>query len=1171
MKTRPEKLTGLLATVLLIAGLLELGILPACAQPPEQPTPPRGVLAADEEEAEGGVRAARTELIYLRDAEGNLVPVANLSLEEWDQIYKAQKNLLGRKVPPPVAIEQVVYDGVAMPGHVQMEVQLQLRVVQQPLQRDWISLPLGFHQAVLQKAPQHTGSGDFFVTLNKEKDGHVCWLKADPDTRHTLILNLIVPTQQAGSQSIITLNCPQARSQVKRLAVPLADAVPFSDQLRVTAQADGSMGTIFSFDFAGGQLELAWGKTDMAARKPVTRLQASSTTRFTIKGPEQISMQSEITVKSAVGDVSSFVISLPPGMQVLDLPQGDIRLNVLPPPEGADADSQRVQITSSQPASQLQLTIEAVYRPTVTDTAESEDPEPLDDLPKATLLRGVEIVDAVRQSGFIDFIVDGNWSLSWLQDGDLRRIDEIPDSLLQQQGVARFEFFSPAYLLETGIQPEKTRLRIEPLYLLQVQKDELQLDATLVCQVRGKRGFVLQANLAGWTIDQIISRPAELVDQEKIRLSPDGLLQVPVAASGSGDSQNLEIEISAFRSLAAAQADDSRQLSVLLPRPTTDPLATATVVSRAPGLLIVSPADNIELVPQIDDIQGLVAGATLTDDQQRLLPRRQQVPLVYRDRGDVSSPLFVGLTRIRERAATIDSLARITIDEQQYQVQQELHYSVAYEPVQQVWLDIPATLLLRRSLQVLLVPELEDGLAAESDAAEPQVLPWTEEGDRVSRDPDVRRIVRVDLLQDRIGRFQLLLRYGGQQPTLQADQTVTVPIGLVVPEPDATSVFQQNRVELIVDGVVQAVPREEKWQRAEAALANLPESSNPVFRASEFTDSMPLVVTLGQPGGTVSTQLHQLWLQTYLTSSVRYERAVMRLTTGDRRVRIELPQLARDFPANLRAAINQQPLNVKTLIVNDQGVLEIFLPAGEQKSQVVELWYWSDPASVMPALEIEPPGVVGASSVDRMFWQLITPASEHLLSGPANMTSEQRWTWSRWYWQRQSHMQQSDLEQWIGATVQEGMPSGTNQYLFTSIGPVGSFTVNTVRRSLLVLVVSGVTLLVGVLLIYLPIVRHPLTLLTVTIALAAASVNWPQVVLLIAQAALLGGSLVLLARLLQRGVFWRAGNSPRLLGRATARAENAVDAVDVQLEIGGHGSTASVVMPVDAPATERPA
>lgn len=1139
------------------------------AQPAAAAEGQANAKGSDTERA-GGVRAARTELIYLRDAEGNLVPVANLTLEEWDQIYKAQRNLLVGKVPPPVVIEQVNYDGIAAAGHVQLTVQLQLRIVQRPPQRDWVSVPLGFHQAVLQKAPQHTGPGDFFVTLHKENEGHICWLKADAESRHTLVLNLLVPTQQAGSQTLLALDCPQARSQVKSLSVPVVNAVPLSDQLRVTSRPDGDTGTLFNFDFAGGPLALAWGKTDMGTRKPVTRLQASSVTRFTIKGPEQISMQSEITVNSSVGDVSSFVVALPPGMQVLDLPQGDIRLNVLPTPEGGESNSQRVQITSTQPASQLQLTVEAVYRPTLSSPAPVSDPE-IEDTPAALLLRGVEIVDAVRQSGFIDYIVDGNWSLSWLQEGDLRRVDEIPDALIQQQGVARFEFFSPAYLLQTAIQPEKTRVRIQPRYLLQVQRDELQLDVQLTCQARGKRGFVLQANLDGWTIDQVVSRPAEFVDEQQVRFGSDGLLHVPVLASGSSGNQQLEIEIRAFRSITQASGEESQPLSVLVPRPSPDPQATATVVNRAPGLLIVSPADNVELVPQLEDIEGLVAGATLTSDQQRLLPRRQQSPLVYRDRGDIASPLFVGTMRLRERVVTVDSVARVTVNEQRFEVDQQVHYNVAFESIQQVWLDIPANLLLLRSLQVALLPSPGTSPESEDVGSEPIVLPWNEASGQLSRDPALRRIIRVDLLQERIGRFQLQLRYGGQQPTLQLDQTVTVPIGLVIPQAETTTVLQQNRVVLISDGVVQAAPREQQWQRDVSGAVSLRETSYPVYRASEPTDSMPLVVTLNQAGPTDSTHLHQLWLQTYLTPTVRYERAALRLTSGDQRVQIQLPQLARDHPGHLRVAIDQRPLSQQDLVVSDEGVLDIPIAPDPARSRLVELWYWTDPMSMMREIRVDPPRVVGAGSVDRMFWQLVTPASEHLLVGPETMTAEQDWTWDRWYWQRHANMAQGELEKWIGATLQEPMPSETNQYLFTSIGPLASFHVQTVRRSLLVLLVSGTTLLVGLLLIYLPIVRHPASLLTMTIVLAAGSLIWPELVLLVIQSGLLGGLLVFVSRMLKWGVFWKTSQAPRLLGRAAPRAEHGSEAKELQLESGGHGSTASVAMPVDVPAAERPA
>ena len=135
------------------------------------------------------------------------------------------------------------------------------------------------------------------------------------------------------------------------------------------------------------------------------------------------------------------------------------------------------------------------------------------------------------------------------------------------------------------------------------------------------------------------------------------------------------------------------------------------------------------------------------------------------------------------------------------------------------------------------------------------------------------------------------------------------------------------------------------------------------------------------------------------------------------------------------------------------------------------------------------------------------PGNEHLLGVPDHMTPEQEWLWNGWSWRRKAYMDQQDLELWIDASVQQAVPVQTNQYLFTTIGPVRTFTVQTVRRSSLVLVVSGLTLLVGLLLIYFPGIRHPSLLFVAGIALTASAASWPEVVLLVVQAALLGGGL----------------------------------------------------------------
>ena len=138
----------------LLAGLLVLATSVCwgsslAAQEPEPAQPGTPAAAAKEEAEGGGVREARTEIIYLRDSEGNLVPVANLSLEEWDQIYKARRNLLGRKLPPAFAIDGVTYQGVTRGNHLLLDVKISLRIIERQQQDEWIAVPVGYHQAVL--------------------------------------------------------------------------------------------------------------------------------------------------------------------------------------------------------------------------------------------------------------------------------------------------------------------------------------------------------------------------------------------------------------------------------------------------------------------------------------------------------------------------------------------------------------------------------------------------------------------------------------------------------------------------------------------------------------------------------------------------------------------------------------------------------------------------------------------------------------------------------------------------------------------------------------------------------------------------------------------------------------------------------------------------------------
>ena len=156
--------------------------------------------------------------------------------------------------------------------------------------------------------------------------------------------------------------------------------------------------------------------------------------------------------------------------------------------------------------------------------------------------------------------------------------------------------------------------------------------------------------------------------------------------------------------------------------------------------------------------------------------------------------------------------------------------------------------------------------------------------------------------------------------------------------------------------------------------------------------------------------------------------------------------------------------------------------------------------------------------VRRLYWQLVLPHDEHVLTAPAGFTNECVWSWEGYFWGRKPLLGQAELEAWVGATGDLSDPSGTNHYLFSTMGNVPRGEVHTADRFWIVLIASGATLVAGLILIYLPASRHPASLFALALALLCAGSIYPEPTLLVAQAAGLGLVMTLVAGLLQRGV-----------------------------------------------------
>lgn len=142
--------------------------------------------------------------------------------------------------------------------------------------------------------------------------------------------------------------------------------------------------------------------------------------------------------------------------------------------------------------------------------------------------------------------------------------------------------------------------------------------------------------------------------------------------------------------------------------------------------------------------------------------------------------------------------------------------------------------------------------------------------------------------------------------------------------------------------------------------------------------------------------------------------------------------------------------------------------------------------------------------VHQMYWELVLPASEYLLSGPTHCAPEFVYDWDGIFSVRRPTLDTTELETWSHANFHFGPVSRVNRYLFSSVGQVTECGVRTVTRSSLVVLASGLILLIGLSLIYLRWIWRPITLLGLSVILFMFVFLAPELTILSLQASIPG-------------------------------------------------------------------
>jgi hypothetical protein len=626
------------------------------------------------------------------------------------------------------------------------------------------------------------------------------------------------------------------------------------------------------------------------------------------------------------------------------------------------------------------------------------------------------------------------------------------------------------------LNPRLTRINVEPEYLIFVDRDRARLEAKLTYTIHGAKAGALRIFMPDWELDRV--EPENLIAAEGVQSDENGTVNIPLAEPASG---MIELRLKASQPLAA----DATAIALGLPQPQ----GTASVSA----VVAVSPADNVELTPDNNASLGLIRQQTALSLK---LPERRQEPLFYRSEGKAA--VFAAEMRVHARRIAVEPSARVQLNERAAQVEQKLAYTIAFEAIDRLLVDVPPSLAGNTTLEFEC-----DG----KPAAVKTIAPGEE-----AAAPNGTVRMRISLPEARLGSCKITARYVLPLPELQAVKPAEESIPLIVPvEGDVAG----NKLSLVSAAGIKASPLGNAWIPTEKEPVRAGRQSTRSYHAEGRADRLDLAIGKEDASGVNATVIDRAWIQTcWLSAAARQDRAVFQLLTNQSELTVKMPA---------GAAIPQMVviLDRKRIDVRPSGKDRVTIPLqsdAELRRYVLEIRYHFTEATTLESrLKLEFPQIGSGAWNRRLYWQLILPPNEHVVVDPKGFVSEYRWGFMGYFWGRRPTLDQEELETWVDApSHRAALPDGLNVYLYSTLGTVEGGEVRTGARAWIVLCSSGTALLIGLLLIYLPSLRHPATLMVLAFGLLSLGMIYPEPAIMLAQTSSIGLILASITALLVR-------------------------------------------------------
>lgn len=1090
----------------LILATMMIGVVPinVTAQDPDGATP-RAVTPAEDSPEKPRVEVRPDDTVILIDGQtGQAIPVpAGATVEafvEWLKQREKSRND-GR---PDYYVSSVSLDGEVTressddsgKAFARLNVRINIQLLRDEAS---VRVPLRHNEGTLLKHT-HTGPGVPAFLPSEPGQGLTCLLTGAG--QHQLDLIVSVPVRESGGTQRIQLSLPGSFRSSLLLIVPGMGITVPNESLNAETQQLPDAKTSIQVDGPGSSLDLSW-QARLTPRTVETELQ-SRTVMSAELGPDGAVIEAAQTV-TTTGMIDSLDVELPDGYSFVSV---------------SSSTHQGVLVEDAQ-ANPLRLLFAGSTTGTVQLHWELSLTAPQDD--GVILLGQLLLKDALRQENWLGVAVADGHRLERIE-AQTRSVLQIPARKFRAQATSQLTQgpINQAWRLQSEdarvaytVSRMTPSFRVTPSYDLTFR--ETRAEVAMYIDVRVFSGSLERIPLEwpglqseSWQQIEVFGwRRAESEDPELVNIivqtvdQQTGHVELLLEGSQTSTQGLLQIELHSSRPIQA----DGTPFSLSIPGVDVLPIPI--------GELTVHNAASIESVLEV----GQETTARLsTSNKDRVRPIR--LPENQRQRSwELNSTRleFTATATVHDQSIACDSIVNLSIARDRVTVEQILDYAVSYAPLSAARVVLPVPMIVAQDAVYVL------RFAGESDDADLILSPEPNGlGDESGRQ------FRLTLPDDVWGDFQIITTWSlPLNDELDGDLSIVVPL---VQSSDASpsvtrlTIDRPSSINVRVGDAVWknelAPGRSDTWVAAVAPPVAPPRVVPLDLRVSveqaaeRFAVRRAALQSRVHPSGIQMDAVYhvagepgrldiRLPLETDLRSlSVWWDgnlvdaESVTRTDDADGGIRVNLS----GQPDGLEHVL---ALRFQTVVSDDGSAasLDVTLLAPQFASDV-----W----------------------LAETLWTVTLPLSHHVFIYPGNYAPRFQWARSGLFWTRQTPQVETSTADWFfGNRSDDASADGeqidslraalrqlpldplspvadSNSYLFSAFGHQNRLRFRTLSHPAIALLGTGISLIVGLILMRIPATRHVLSFVVLAFGMALAGLWRLEAVQLLIQPALLG-------------------------------------------------------------------